>query len=60
MNKDTKAQNRAELKKKIQERLHAEWNPNVTAWLLLTPALVCLLTFSFILIPLSFHALSFA
>ena len=46
MTKDMKAQKRAELKQKIRERLRAEWNPNITAWLLLTPALVCLLTFT--------------
>jgi len=46
MSKDTKAQNRSEWKRKVNERLHAEWNPNITAWLLLAPALICLLTFT--------------
>ena len=46
MSKDTKAKERTEWRQKIHERLHAEWNPNITAWLLLTPALVCLLTFT--------------
>lgn len=33
-------------RRSFKERLHAEWNPNVTAWLLLAPALICLLTFT--------------
>lgn len=33
-------------KKTLRQRLHSEWNPNVTAWLLLTPAMISLLAFT--------------
>lgn len=33
-------------RKTWKERLHAEWNPNITAWLLLAPALISLLGFT--------------
>lgn len=33
-------------KKTFREMLHSEWNPNVTAWLLLTPAMISLLAFT--------------
>ncbi len=33
-------------KKTFRQRLHSEWNPNVTAWLLLTPAMISLLAFT--------------
>lgn len=46
MNKGQKTKQRSAPYKSFKERLHAEWNPNLTAWLLLTPALICLLTFT--------------
>lgn len=46
MNKGQTSKKRSAPYKTFKERLHAEWNPNITAWLLLTPALICLLTFT--------------
>lgn len=45
MNRVTAA-TRKKPKKTFREMLHSEWNPNVTAWLLLTPAMISLLAFT--------------
>lgn len=45
MNRETSA-TRKKPKKTFREMLHSEWNPNVTAWLLLTPAMISLLAFT--------------
>lgn len=45
MNRVT-ATTRKKPKKTFREMLHSEWNPNVTAWLLLTPAMISLLAFT--------------
>jgi len=42
----TNSNRAAKPKRSWREALRSEWNPNVTAWLLLTPALVCLLGFT--------------
>lgn len=39
-------ESRKKPKKTFREMLHSEWNPNVTAWLLLTPAMISLLAFT--------------
>lgn len=39
-------ESRKKPKKTFSQMLHSEWNPNVTAWLLLTPAMVSLLAFT--------------